>query len=242
MAAPSPSVAAGVDREGRPTVAWVGAGPAVWVATPAAGAVRLTAAQIRINQRISQAAIRRLNALQARIDGTDPPGADGSGSAAVALTAAQLRINQRISQAAVFRANRLAAMLAGELEPATRPERRPNARVELSAAQLRINQRISQAAVRRADALEERVPELPPGPRPPGSGPVLVTQATALGAYRLRINAVGRGPVTPGTDVALVLPSHLQERPPGEGQQVFGEGTVVDGVFFPFILSIADRR
>jgi hypothetical protein len=71
---------------------------------------------------------------------------------------------------------------------------------------------------------------------------VLVTQATALGAYRLRINAVGRGPVTPGTDVALVLPSHLQERPPGEGQQVFGEGTVVDGVFFPFILSIADRR
>jgi hypothetical protein len=71
--------------------------------------VRLTAAQLRINQRIAQAAVRRINALTAMVDGlpAPKPGA-GDTSARVTLSAEQLRINQRISQAAVRRANALA--------------------------------------------------------------------------------------------------------------------------------------
>ena len=73
---------------------------------PAPGRVRLAAAQLRINQRISQAAVRRVNAVRARLDGRPAPAARPAGSGRrVRLSAAQLRINQRISQAAVRRVN-----------------------------------------------------------------------------------------------------------------------------------------
>jgi hypothetical protein len=139
----------------------------------AAGAAGVTVGpqQLRINQRISQAAIRRLNVLVARLDGTPPPASreGGSGGAArVTVSARQLLINQRISQAAVRRANTLAGRREGIL-PSPTPEgsRSESARLTVSARQLLINQRISQAAVRRANALGERIPAIPfppPGP------------------------------------------------------------------------------
>ncbi|MEQ9337118.1 MAG: PKD domain-containing protein [Miltoncostaeaceae bacterium] len=119
---------------------------------PGSGRVTLTASQLRINQRISQAAVRRVAALQARTDGLpvpeDPPrGEPGR----VTLTVAQLRINQRISQAALRRVNALSNRVQGL--PAPAPAEGAPGRLTLSAAQLLTNQRIAQAAVRRVNAL-----------------------------------------------------------------------------------------
>jgi hypothetical protein len=66
----------------------------------------VSAAQLRINQRIAQAAVRRANALAGR---PSPPRTSSPGR--VTLSPGQLLINQRISQAAVRRAN---ALLAAE--------------------------------------------------------------------------------------------------------------------------------
>jgi hypothetical protein len=120
-------------------------------------AVTLSVGQLRINQRISQAAVRRVNALAARLDGRAAARAPGRGSVRFTLSVGQLRINQRISQAAVRRVNALATRLGlGSGDPAG-PRRGAPGRVTLTAEQLRINQRISQAAIRRVEALEEAV-------------------------------------------------------------------------------------
>ncbi|MDX6554184.1 MAG: hypothetical protein QOD86_379 [Miltoncostaeaceae bacterium] len=122
--------------------------------------VRLTADQLGINQRISQAAVRRLNALTARVDGLPPPEPVTGRRDRVRLTTEQLLINQRISQAAVRRANTLAGRLEGILpKKATRSSR--GDAVTVSARQLLISQRIAQAAVRRANDLAERIPMFP---------------------------------------------------------------------------------
>ncbi|WP_217915401.1 glycoside hydrolase family protein [Miltoncostaea marina] len=136
--------------------------PGVRVARARAGAargaaIRLTAGQLRINQRIGQAAVRRLNALRARLEGRPAPAGRAARPGTVALTARQLRINQRIYQAAVRRANALEARLEGRRPPAAAGGGSRGA-VRLSAGQLRINQRIAQAAVRRAGTLAARVP------------------------------------------------------------------------------------
>ena len=121
-------------------------------------AVTLSAGQLRINQRISQAAIHRIAVLAARLEGRpEPPAPRPDPSARIELSAAQLRINQRISQAAVHRASVLEARIAGRRPPAA-PEAKPGARITLSAGQLRINQRISQAAIRRVAALGGATP------------------------------------------------------------------------------------
>ena len=201
----------------------------------------VSAEQLRINQRISQAAIRRLNALEAMIAGVPAPKVtDGLRPASVQLTKRRLQINQRIAQAAVYRANLFTAMLDGELEPVERPRREPSARVELDARQFQINQRISQAAVRRVNALAARLPDLPV-PRPPIlSAPVRITDATALGAYRVRVNTVERGPIATGAELAIVLPPHLRDRPPTRGRTVAADGMVVNGVIYPFAVSVYD--
>jgi hypothetical protein len=113
----------------------------------------LSASQLRINQRIGQAAIRRLDAVEAALDRRPPrefPGAGGR----VRLSACQLLINQRIFQAAIRRAAGLEARLDGR--PAPRPGPGARGRVRLSLTQLIVNQRIAQAAVRRADRLAAR--------------------------------------------------------------------------------------
>lgn len=139
------------------------AAPAATVAPPAAepraARVTLSARQLLINQRISQAAVRRVNALRARLGGPPAPPPRGS-PGTVRFSVAQMRINQRISQTAVRRVNAISAQLAGRRRTA---ERRADVaaapvRITLSAAQLRINQRISQAALRRVNALLAALP------------------------------------------------------------------------------------
>jgi hypothetical protein len=114
----------------------------------------LSARQLLINQRIGQAAIRRLNAVAAKLDGRPAPTARHKGGA-VHLTAAQLLINQRIFQAAVRRAATLEARLDHTPAPHFGPGK--GGTVHLTVGQLIINQRIAQAAVRRANTLVARV-------------------------------------------------------------------------------------
>lgn len=120
----------------------------------------LSTTQLRINQRISQAAVRRVNAAVARFEGRPalPASArDRRRAARFTLTIAQLRINQRIAAAAVRRVNALTARLDGHaLEPSP-PRSGGRARFTLSTTQLRINQRISAAAVRRVNAIDLRL-------------------------------------------------------------------------------------
>jgi hypothetical protein len=117
----------------------------------------LSARQLLINQRIGQAAIRRLAAVEARLDGRPAPPFPNAGrrGGAVSLTAKQLLINQRIYQAAIRRAAMLEARL--DRRPAPTSGARRGGAVRLTVAQLRVNQRIAQAAVRRANALLARV-------------------------------------------------------------------------------------
>ena len=115
---------------------------------PRSGKVRVSARQLAINQRISQAALRRLALVEALRQGRPTPRSKNvsRGGGRVRVSAIQLRINQRIAQAAVRRANALAGR-------PTAPGANSTRRIRLSAGQLLINQRISQAAVRRANAL-----------------------------------------------------------------------------------------
>jgi hypothetical protein len=207
-------------------------------------AVSLSAAQLRINQRISQAAIRRVNALQAKIDGVPAPEPRSGDGGLVKVSLAQLRINQRISQTAVYRANLLQAQLDGALEPVEAPSREGGERLALTARQLLINQRISQAAVRRVNVLEQRIPDLPVPHPALGQSPVRISVGTPVGAYRFRINKVTRGQQYVGQDVGLVFPAPLD---PGRfhlGQclNVTGEGIVANGAFFPSLLSIEEEK
>jgi hypothetical protein len=113
------------------------------------GTVTLSARQLRINQRIAQAAVRRVNAVQAWLDAR----IDGGDICGLSLTAAKFGPGIVIG--------------AGPTAPASdafprpfrekRPPRSREARVVLSAGQLRVSQRISQAAMRRAKALSRRL-------------------------------------------------------------------------------------
>ncbi len=238
---PSPAglIDLGVDGRGRAVAVWQerekGNAYSLYLAARSAGGggqVQLTAAQLRINQRISQAAIRRLNALEAMIEGRPPPKAGKSRSGTVALSIRQLRINQRISQAAVRRANRLEARLNGH--PAPTEGQGGGGAIRLTARQLLINQRISQAAVRRANALEERVPELPV-PRP-AFGPDFVV-GTTIDSRRFRVDDVFRGSLAEGTVLTLVSPPGFN--PPFVKDQPLGaDGLAASGVFYAFGLSL----
>ena len=119
--------------------------------------ITLSARQLLISQRIAQAALRRLRAVEATLDGRPvPTTAARRRGGTVTLSARQLLINQRIGQAGVRLADALEARVAGTAPPAG-PGRRKGGTVRLTVGQLVINQRIAQAAVRRANALQERV-------------------------------------------------------------------------------------
>jgi hypothetical protein len=116
--------------------------------TGGAAGVKLEAAQLLISQRISQAAVRRANALTERLDA----GLTGGDLRDGAVTLAKIALGLRIS----------AATSAGFGPAASRtvidpPPRGRAARVSLTAAQILINQRIAQAAVRRSNALVDRI-------------------------------------------------------------------------------------
>jgi hypothetical protein len=80
---------------------------------PATLSLAPTLSQIRINQRIAVAAIRRLNAINARLEGRPAPRASTKRRGRVVATTAQLRINQRISEAGYRRAKALYERLGG---------------------------------------------------------------------------------------------------------------------------------
>ena len=106
--------------------------------------VALSRQQLLINQRISQAAVRRVNAIRERLNGDVTAGDIRAG----ALTAVKLDTRGRLAF------NR-ALPAGGDVPTAFRPLELRNLgrgdprRVTLSRQQLLINQRISQAAVRR---------------------------------------------------------------------------------------------
>ncbi|MEZ5081456.1 MAG: hypothetical protein R2878_12540 [Thermoleophilia bacterium] len=110
--------------------------------------VTLTVGQMLINQRISQAAIRRLNALKDRLDG----GLTGGDIVDGAVGRAQLRAGTRLLYVPLVAtppaASRTDIAPAGTGNPSS---------VTLSTGQMLINQRISQAAVRRANDLIRRL-------------------------------------------------------------------------------------
>lgn len=141
----------GVRIEGTPTGAAVPANPIapLDIAAPPAGGpgdVRLSAAQLRINQRISQVALARANF--------------GRQLLALGLTGAQVA-DGAITAAKLLPGLRVAAGVPSPVplpeSPVFRPPLRGDGRVVLTTDQLRINQRISQAAILRANWLVERL-------------------------------------------------------------------------------------
>ena len=108
---------------------------------PARTPVRLTTGQLLVNQRISQAALRRVNAVLARID-------EG-------LTAADIRLGS-LTASSFGPGVTIGGLEAAEVvDPGppvpieVAPAAGRGSRPELSAEQLLVNQRIAQAAVRR---------------------------------------------------------------------------------------------
>jgi hypothetical protein len=143
----------GVRVEGVPGPPPLPPGPVSPLAIPpptaGGGVVRLTRQQLLVNQRISQAAVRRSNAGRARIE-AGLTGADVLNGAITARTLAPgLRIVSAVPVPPPVPA--VAAEPGGFGGP---PGRRP---VSLSRSQLLINQRIAQAAVLRASWLVEKL-------------------------------------------------------------------------------------
>ena len=110
--------------------------------------VRVTPAQLLINQRISQAAVRRANALEERLR----EGLTGGDIQEGAVTKEKLHPGLRV-----------VGTIPTERPPASStviaPPEGKGLPVRLTRAQLVINQRISQAAVRRANGLIARLEE-----------------------------------------------------------------------------------
>ena len=110
----------------------------------------LTVQQLRINQRISQAAIRRLNAVQARLDG----GLQARDLCGYSVGPTELGPGITSAPAAAS----LAPAAPADPAPIVNPGRSgPGDPLTLSAAQLLINQRIDQAAIRRATGITNRL-------------------------------------------------------------------------------------
>jgi hypothetical protein len=108
----------------------------------------LTVGQLLINQRISQAAIRRLNGLKARMDDGLTGGDVEDLTLAQPVLAAGLRVRVAPPPASPPAASVTVIAAAAPGDPS---------KVTLSTGQLLINQRISQAAVRRANELIARI-------------------------------------------------------------------------------------
>ena len=139
------------DRAG-PPLAFAAPDPRPIVVAPATPGdpsdITLTTGQLLINQRISQAAIRRLNALKARMDGGLTGGDVDDGTLTQPVFIAGLRVLVAPPPASPPAAS------TTDIAPA-----RPGdpSQVTLTTGQLLINQRISQAAVRRANDLIARI-------------------------------------------------------------------------------------
>ena len=135
-----------------PPVAFVAPDPRPIVVVAAKPAdpsqIRLSTGQLLINQRISQAAIRRLNALKARLDGGLTGGDVDDRTLAQPAFVAGLRVLAASIPATPPAASTTRILPAKPGDPSS---------VTLTTDQLLINQRISQAAVRRANELIARI-------------------------------------------------------------------------------------
>ncbi len=109
----------------------------------AAASVRLTAAQLLVNQRVAQAAVRRADGLARRLAG----GLTGGDIRDGAIDGARLAPGLRVV------ATRPGPAVAPSRTRVRPPGRRVPGAVRLTTAQVAVNQRISQAAVRRANEL-----------------------------------------------------------------------------------------
>lgn len=116
-------------------------------AAQGSGQVTLDARQLRINQRISQAAVRRINALTKRLDGGLTGGDLADGAVGTPQIDPVVSVISSIPEDSPD----------GPSITDTAPASGGNATIRLNAAQLRTNQRISQAAVRRANELLDRI-------------------------------------------------------------------------------------
>ena len=143
-------ITTGANSAARPE-ALVAAKPRAVVVKPgrtgSGGAVKLEAAQLLISQRISQAAVRRANALTERLDA----GLTGGDLRDSAVTLAKISVGLRIVTATIT-----TPAAPSRTVVAPPPGGKP-AKVTLSAGQILINQRIAQAAVRRSNALVDRI-------------------------------------------------------------------------------------
>ncbi len=110
--------------------------------------MRLTAAQLLINQRIGQAAVRRANAIEARLAEGLTGGDIADGAVGQGKLADRLRVTGATPVEAAPPSRTVIPPRATPPDPAS---------VRLTVAQLRIDQRIFQAAVRRANALMARL-------------------------------------------------------------------------------------
>ena len=110
----------------------------------------LSVTQLRINQRISQAAIRRLNAVEARLNG----GLTTRDLCGYSVGPAELGPGITSGPAAASLAPASPADPAAIVDPGRSGAGDP---LTLSATQLLINQRIDQAAIRRADGIGNRL-------------------------------------------------------------------------------------
>jgi Tol biopolymer transport system component len=110
----------------------------------------LTVTQLRINQRISQAAIRRLNAVEARLRG----GLASRDLCGYSVGPAELGPGITSAPAAASLAPVAPANPASIVDPGRSGRGDP---LTLSAQQLLINQRIDQAAIRRATGITNRL-------------------------------------------------------------------------------------
>ncbi len=110
----------------------------------------LTVGQLRINQRISQAAIRRLNAVEARLNG----GLQSRDLCGYSVGPGQLGPGITSAPAAISLAPAAPADPAALVNPGRSGQGDP---LTLTAEQLLINQRIDQAAIRRATGITNRL-------------------------------------------------------------------------------------
>ncbi len=112
------------------------------------GSFTRSARQLLFNQRIYQAAVRRANALERRLNGGLTGGDLQDGSLSQAKLQDRLRITGivPVPAAAVSR-----TLIAGRSGAGSADD------IDFSVRQVRINQRVAQAAVRRANALRARI-------------------------------------------------------------------------------------
>ena len=169
--------------------------------------VKLEAAQLLINQRISQAGVRRANAVIDRITA----GLTGDDIRDCALT--EQDFNGSFITALKGPDPVGASTGAGAARAVPKRTRKPRnpAGVQLSRIQLLINQRISQAMVRRVNAVRQRLDHLTAGDFRTGS-----LDATALATDMRRLLGGGAPTSTAGsTAFAPITPAAPGARNPG---------------------------